>query len=523
MKTQLRFAVFSWLPLFASLSIAAIPPTINYQGYLTNSSSVPVNATVSLTFRLYAAATGGAASWTETQPAVTVANGNFNVTLGTVTSFDALEFDVPYWLSVAVNSDAEMAPRQPLSSVPYAVVAAALDGTADVSGSQINGPITAATIAGSQITGTITSASLPGSQITGAIATATIGGSQITGDINAAGNLLLTNSTASTGNILKGPIVFLHNFGSSNTFVGEASGNFTQTGSQNSAFGTNAMQGITDGFNNTAAGWRALRATTSGYQNSAFGGSSLLSNQSGNDNTALGNGAMQNNIGGNGNTAIGSASMAGNTGGTNNTAIGFHALNNATGSGNIALGADAGTFVTSGSGNIHIGHTGNASDNNILRIGSSQTATYIAAIRGVVPGADPLPVLIDNTGRLAVGTSSRTVKDAIADMGETSEILMNLRPVTFHYRDRAAAGDLRRQYGLIAEEVAKVAPDLVAHSADGGIESVFYQHLPPMLLNEYQKQQRTIRAQAGELARQRARMETLERELQTIKSMLGTR
>ncbi|MBL0121924.1 MAG: tail fiber domain-containing protein [Betaproteobacteria bacterium] len=106
-------------------------------------------------------------------------------------------------------------------------------------------------------------------------------------------------------------------------------------------------------------------------------------------------------------------------------------------------------------------------------------------------------------------------------MDDASSALMKLRPVTFHYKsDQNPAGRVL-QYGLIAEEVNEVYPGLVAHSAEGQIETVMYQHLPPMLLNEFQKQQRTIAAQAGELARHSIRMETLERELLAIKAMLG--
>ena len=145
--------------------------------------------------------------------------------------------------------------------------------------------------------------------------------------------------------------------------------------------------------------------------------------------------------------------------------------------------------------------------------------------------ANAIPVMIDGAGQLGTTSSSRYVKDNIADMNDTSNVLMNLRPVTFFYKsDRNPAGR-SLQYGLIAEEVAEIAPGLVAHSANGEIETVFYQHLAPMLVNEFQKQQRTIQTQAFELAQQRARiaeleqksarLDTLESEISRIKTMIG--
>ncbi len=527
MNKMLRIAVCAGHILLTPVAIAAIPQTINYQGYLTSNLGVPVNIGTPMTFRLYDVAVGGTALWSENWGPVSVNSGNFNVALGSITPLN-LNFDVPYWLGVEIGSNGEM-PRLPLSSVPYAAVAAGLDSTAEVPGSQITGTISMAIIGGSQITGSISGASIGGSQITDAITSATIGGSQITGNIVAAndivggGSIFLSNSTASVGNIVKGGTRFIHNFGSQSTFVGEAAGNFTQTGGDNTANGAFSMQGISTGFNNTATGASALRATTSGFQNSAFGVAALLSNVGGNNNSAMGSDALRVNTSGGGNTAGGRAALISNTGGSNNTAFGFNALYASTGSSNIAIGADAGGAITSGTKNIHIGNVGTAGDSNTIRLGitGDQTATYIAAIAGnVITG---LGVMIDASGRLGVTTSSRTFKDAVTDMGGASDILMRLRPVTFHYKAGNAADPRLRQFGLIAEEVAEVAPDLVAYSAEGKIESVYYQHLSPMLLNEFQKQQRTIRAQTAELTRQGERVEILERELQAIRAMLGSR
>ena len=204
-----------------------------------------------------------------------------------------------------------------------------------------------------------------------------------------------------------------------------------------------------------------------------------------------------------------------NTSGNNNTAIGRSSLNhNTTGSSNIAL--DGGFFLTTGSNNIDIGNSGVAAESATIRIGDSQqNRAFIAGIRGITTGsATGIPVLIDTNGQLGTVSSSRRFKDDITDMGATSDVLMQLRPVTFHYKADTGGADRALQYGLIAEEVAEVAPQLVAHSADGQIETVYYQHLAPMLLNEVQKQQRTIGEQA-------ARIDAMARELASIRTLLG--
>ncbi|HEX7486008.1 MAG TPA: tail fiber domain-containing protein, partial [Vicinamibacterales bacterium] len=155
---------------------------------------------------------------------------------------------------------------------------------------------------------------------------------------------------------------------------------------------------------------------------------------------------------------------------------------------------------------------------NTIRIGlpGSQTQTFIAGIRGATTGiADAVYVAIDSNGQLGTVSSSRRVKDDIADMAAASSALLRLRPVTFHYKSDQNPAGRTLQYGLIAEEVADIYPGLVARSADGQIETVMYQFLPPMLLNEYQKQQRSLNAHATELARQTARFEATASALKT--------
>jgi hypothetical protein len=255
-----------------------------------------------------------------------------------------------------------------------------------------------------------------------------------------------------------------------------------------------------------------------------LGASALKGNLTGFFNTASGFGALAANATGDENVAAGGNSLVFNTSGSRNTAIGVFTLrDNTAGADNIALGHRAGLNLTTGDFNIVIGSLGVAADANTIRIGTPDThvLTFIAGIRGVTTGAgDAIPVVIDSNGQLGTASSSRRFKDDIADMDTSSRALLKLRPVTFHYKSDQRPSGRTLQYGLIAEEVAEVYPGLVAHSADGQIETVMYQFLPPMLLNEYQKQQRTIQGQASEIETQAARLIVLERDQQTLAAEL---
>src|SRR4029077_3885684 len=181
------------------------------------------------------------------------------------------------------------------------------------------------------------------------------------------------------------------------------------------------------------------------------------SNTIGENNTGIGNNALGANTSGSHNTAIGSAALSSNTISDSNTAVGNAALlSNTTGSSNIALGNNAGITITAGSRNIDIGNTGVAGDTDTIRIGSIQTGTFIAVIRGVTTGNDnAVPVLIDSTGQLGTTSSSRRFKNEIKPMDQYSEAILALKPVTFHYKNDATKTP---QFGLIAEEVADVNP-----------------------------------------------------------------
>ncbi|MFO1311185.1 MAG: tail fiber domain-containing protein [Burkholderiales bacterium] len=310
------------------------------------------------------------------------------------------------------------------------------------------------------------------------------------------GSISLPNSTAAVGNIVKPGGAFLHNFGTESTFLGVGAGNFSMTGWYNAAVGTFALQANTSGTQLAAMGAYALNGNTSGSYNTAVGTSAAASNTTASFNTALGAGALFYGTIGGSNTAVGALSMRDNVTGANNVALGRNALVSSDGSSNIAIGAGAGANLTIGSFNIDIGHPGVAGEAQTIRVGEgNQTRAFVAGIRGVTTGSnDAVAVVIDGAGQLGTINSSARYKDDIADMGDVSDVLMKLHPVTFRYKAHAGAGPV--QYGLVAEEVAEVAPGLVATGRNGEAETVLYQHLPPMLLNEYQKQQRRIEAQA---------------------------
>jgi hypothetical protein len=270
------------------------------------------------------------------------------------------------------------------------------------------------------------------------------------------------------------------------------------TGIQNTAAGFLALAADTTGGSNTAFGLSALGNNTTGSLNTAVGIATLSSNISGTNNTAVGNAALFGNTVGTFNAAIGTQALGGNTTGTSNTAVGAGALSsNTTGSNNVAVGDNAAANVGAGnSNNIHIANQGASGDSGVIRIGTpgTQSSFFVAGVNGVTTTNSAVPVLIDTTnGQLGVTSSSRRYKEDIQDMGDSSRALMHLRPVTFLYKKSFADGTKPIQYGLIAEEVAEVYPDLVARSSDGQIETVKYQVLPAMLLNEVQRQDREIR------------------------------
>lgn len=361
-----------------------------------------------------------------------------------------------------------------------------------------------------------------------------------TGTFNTAiGTNALQVNTTGYGNTAVGPLVLDHNTtGFSNTAVGNEALSSNTTGNFNTASGVDALESNTSGSANTASGDSALVANTTGSNNTASGASALFFNTSGGYNTASGYYALNSNNTGGQNTASGAFALTFNSGGSYNTAGGFNALysnttggNNtafgyaalaaiSTGSNNIALGANAATFATTGSNNIEIGNFGASTDSAVIRIGTqgSQTSAFIAGIYNAnITGA---AVLVNSSGQLGIASSSRRYKEDIQDMADSSSGLLRLRPVTFRYKKPYNDGSQPIQYGLIAEEVADVYPDLVARSADGQIETVKYQVLGPMLLNELQKQSSTIATQQEQIRDQGQQIRALEERLARLEAAL---
>ena len=287
------------------------------------------------------------------------------------------------------------------------------------------------------------------------------------------------------------------------------------TGDGNTATGTAALLSNTLGINNTADGAFALFSNTVGGFNTANGFQALFSNSSGNDNTAIGFQALFSNTLGAVNTAVGEFALTNNTTGGFNTAIGEDALvSNTTGIGNIALGAEAGSNLTTGNSNIDIGSLGLAGESNTIRIGNTetQTATFIAGITGVDEGSPTAVFINTTTGQLGTTppASSRRFKKEIKSMDQTSQAILALKPVTFHYKSDNTGVP---QFGLIAEEVADVNPDLVVCDNNGEIYTVRYDAVNAMLLNEFLKEHRKVERLEATVAHQAKGMETLSAQL----------
>jgi trimeric autotransporter adhesin len=330
-----------------------------------------------------------------------------------------------------------------------------------------------------------------------------------TGDSNTAvGVAALLLNTVGHNNTAVGTNALVYNDGGSfNNAVGAFALSNNIDGLSNNAFGDSALFENIHANNNTAIGDFALSnnddtGTGLGSSNTAVGALALFSNTDGAFNTAIGTFALQNNTNGGSNTAIGILALQNNTSGGANTAIGTLALqNNTSGGANIAIGAQAGSALTTESANIDIGNSGVAGDDTTIRIGSAflNFKTFIAGIDGVIVGG--LPVVVNGFGQLGIQASSARFKEKIKPMNDTSEALLSLKPVTFRYKEEIdPAGKL--QFGLVAEEVEKVSPDLVVRDKEGKPCSVRYDQVNAMLLNEFLKEHRKVQQLEGAVAKQ---------------------
>ena len=280
-----------------------------------------------------------------------------------------------------------------------------------------------------------------------------------------------------------------------------SSGSANTTGGQNTFSGAGVGQHNTIGARNTFTGWQAGAFNATGTDNAFFGLNAGFNNKTGSGNTFVG------------------------------TSAGLYSgLNNAD-SYNTHYGFNAGSTATTGSNNIYLGSVGMAcpigpcTENSTIRIGgdigygSAQTAAYIAGIYGAT-SAGGVPVYINSNWQLGTLTSSRRFKEQIHAMGDSSSGLMKLRPVTFLYKPEYDKGPRTLQYGLIAEEVAEVYPDLVAYEADGKPYTVKYQYLTPMLLNELQKQNAVLSAQQEIIEKLQAQNDEMQQRLIRLEKLL---
>jgi len=591
MKTRPVFVVRSLLlPAFLMLNPAfstvfAQVTAFTYQGRL-DTNGVPVNGNYDFQFRLYDASSGGSqVPVIPVSPNVAVSNGLFttgmdfgnNVFNGTV-----------YWLEIAVQphngvSFTTLSPRQEILPVPGAIFAnnaSNLLGTLPTT--QLTGTISAGQLSGTAGAATNFTGNLSG-DVTGtqsATVVSSVGGQSAlfvaaaTSDALAATPANVESTIVRRGalgnfsagavtlegalnlpaipTIFSGGNLLLHADANANFFAGPMAGNLTLSGFANTGIGGQALGFITSGEDNTANGYQALYSNTSasdntaiGYQalyfnkignnNVAVGSQALYANTNGGGNTAIGVGALDSNTVGGGNTAVGLGAMDANTNGTFNTAVGDSALaNNTRGSVNIALGFSAGINITTGGGNIDIGNSGVAGDTNITRIGTqgTQTNTFIAGIFGAT-AASGVPVLVNPSGQLGTLTSSARFKQNIRSMGDASDVLLALRPVAFQYKAEIDPQGIP-QFGLIAEEVDKVDPDLVARDDKHQIYTVRYEAVSAMLLNEFLKQHHKVEAQndeihdlkeklTEELGRRDAENAELKGRLERLERLIGSR
>jgi hypothetical protein len=356
------------------------------------------------------------------------------------------------------------------------------------------------------------------------------------GDFNTAtGDRALTSNTTGNFNTATGTDALGSNTdGDANTAIGDAALASNTTGMENTATGADALLSNTTGFWNTATGLQALSSNTTGVGNTATGFLALNYNTIGEFNTATGTAALFNNTNGENNTATGVDALQNNTTGNFNTATGVLALNfNTTGNANIALGFFAGFNLTTGDNNIDIGNEGVAGESNTIRIGkvASQTNAYIAGIYGT-PVARGLVVKVDSTGHLGTVGSSERFKTQIKAMDKVSEAIHALKPVTFRYKKEIDA-EQTPQFGLVAEDVEKVNPDLVVRDAEGKVYTVRYEAVNAMLLNEFLKEHKktekleatvaslitTVKEQASQIQKVSAQLEASKSAPQVVNNL----
>jgi hypothetical protein len=307
--------------------------------------------------------------------------------------------------------------------------------------------------------------------------------------------------------------------GNANTALGSSS-LVANSGAANTAVGAYVLKANTTGAGNTGIGSDALVLSTSGQLNTAAGAGTLQSNTTGSLNTAVGASALQDNTTGSNNVCLGPGTCLMNTAGNGNVFVGPNAGMKSTGGLNIGLGSLAGWQILTGTNNIDIGNPAPGDESDVIRIGQSQTAAFLAGVNGAT-SAGGTAVMVNGAGKLGTTTSSLRFKEDVEDMGEASDLLMRLRPVTFHYKPACDDGSRLLQYGLIAEEAAAVSPGLVQTDPEGRPLAVRYHFVNAMLLNEVQKLHAGSAEQRSEIANLVARLDEAQRQVEAQEVRLG--
>jgi trimeric autotransporter adhesin len=383
--------------------------------------------------------------------------------------------------------------------------------------------------------------------VTTGINNTAVGSNALTDDTTGAYNVAvgsgaLANNTTGQQNMAVGAEALLNNNGNFNLAIGFRTGYLNTTGSRLTGIGAAALRNNTTASDNTAIGATALRENSSGEQNTAVGSSALANNLAGGDNTAIGAGALfsntadgntavgtdalSSNVGGVSNVAVGRDALQDNTGGSENTAVGVAALAGVTTGGfNTAIGGIAGANITTGQFNTIIGDIAGlfvTTASNTICIGGSginvSNTCQIGHIRGVTTvNNNAIPVLIDSAGQLGTLSSSARFKKDIKPMDTASEVVLALKPVTFHYKSDC---EQRPEYGLIAEEVAKVNPNLVVRDDDGEIYTVRYEAVNAMLLNEFLKEHKKVEEQQASIAQLKSTVALQQKGMEVLTAQL---
>lgn len=318
------------------------------------------------------------------------------------------------------------------------------------------------------------------------------------------GNLgLPTTSSSSIGTVQINSTRFIHSYGTNNGFIGLSAGNYTLSGSGNIGIGQSSLTALTSGSNNVALGYQSQTAITTGSSNTSIGSTTLVTATTASNNVAVNYFSLHSTTTSN-NTAIGMSSLHSQTSGTNNTAVGLSANGSVTASYSVWFGYAAGNSIagSTAASDIFINYQGSGTPVNTLQIGQSTGVGNQSLAKAVICGingstsASGIAVLINASNVLGTTTSSRRFKNNVKTMASCSSNIYKLRPVTFYYNQDethiSKEDSQLKQYGLIAEEVEKIYPELVTYDLNGTIQSVRYLQLIPMLLNELQKMYKRI-------------------------------